>query len=320
MPLPAAVKSLLRFVIHGTKAADGASRPPHLARRHRIDGRVWLRRRTAARRRGAVRQVARASVISFQEPVGVQRLRPEDARAGGAAPVRGEALVHPRGPASAWEAKRSSYWSCSTRPQGGWGIHGGFPPRLHRRRPAAARLGGGSRRGPLRQAVAERQTHRAALRRGRKPRWRPPRTSSEVISPAAPDAAPPPRRDGESEGGARRGRERQSPTPDTTLRLVEAVRRWREARPRRGSPLCAGGERPPEAARRDHRYDLRISTTKAQGVTKTHKEDKRQKTNHRAQAEKAKSMQRFQEALFSVLLAFSVSLCLCGWNSPSCVL
>ena len=52
VPLPAAVKSLFRFLIRGTQGRRRrADRAPHRRRRHRIDRRLRVRRRSAARRR-----------------------------------------------------------------------------------------------------------------------------------------------------------------------------------------------------------------------------------------------------------------------------
>ena len=114
----------------------------------------------------------------------------------------------------------------------------------------------------LRQALAERQTHRllfdaveAALQATANlgDAIRPRRTTRR--RPAVMAAAP---------RGARQRRRTRSPTPDTTLRLVEAVRALALRHgPTRGRPLCAGGERPAQAARRDHR-SVRGFTTKAQ--------------------------------------------------------
>jgi hypothetical protein len=150
VPLPNAVKALLRFVIRGTRAADGA-----LIVRHTGPG-------------GAESTVAynaegeplpgltvpfanslAASVIGFQEPAGAQRLRPEGARAAGTAAVRGEPVEHPRAPLRV--ATDTVVGDRAVRQSG---------PRLHRRGPAAVTSAAEVGTDLLRQAIAERQTHK----------------------------------------------------------------------------------------------------------------------------------------------------------------
>jgi hypothetical protein len=211
VPLPEAVKSLLRFVIRGTKAADGAL----IVRHTSPDG----AESTAAygSEGNALPAPAvpfgkslAASVISFQEPVALNDF---DSKTLG--PV--ELLP--------FEANRSCILAAPLRVTSETVVvielfdkaAPGFTDDDRRLLASAAEVGADL----LRQAVAERQTHRllfdavgAALEAT---------AGLGEAPPAAPESAPPP-------GVMERLREglgsdaNAVADPDTTLRLVEAVR------------------------------------------------------------------------------------------------
>lgn len=210
VPLPAAVKSLLRFVIRGTRAADGVL----IVRHTSADG----TESTAAYRSDgeplplpdvAFGNSLAASVISFQEPVALNDFDPK---------TLGPVELLP------FEANRSSILAAPLRVGADAVVvielfdkaSPGFGEEDRRLLAAAAEVGADL----LRQAVAERQTHKllfdavdAALQA----------TANLVDAPvAAPTDAPPPSviaRLREGLGGADAVAD-----PETTLRLAEAVR------------------------------------------------------------------------------------------------
>ena len=226
VPLPAAIKSLLRFVIRGTKAADGVL----IVRHTSADGTESTTAYGSDGERLPLPDVPfsnslAASVISFQEPVALNDLDPKSV---------GALQLLP------FEANRTSILAAPLRvgtdavvvielfdkvtPGGGIGgnprgvpPNSGFVEEDRRLLAAAAEVGADL----LRQAVAERQTHKllfdavdAALQA----------TANLIDAPVgAPTDAPPP-------GVMARLREGlgadadATADPETTLRLAEAVR------------------------------------------------------------------------------------------------
>src|SRR5262245_35220632 len=211
VPLPAAVKSLLRFVIRGTKAADGAL----IVRHTSPDGGEST---TAYRSAGEPlptptvqfsRSLA-ASVISFQEPVALNDFDPKSL---------GPVELLP------FEANRSCILAAPLRVGSETVVvvelfdkaAPGFLEEDRRLLAAAAEVGADL----LRQAVAERHTHRllfdaveAALQATA--------NLGAAVSSAPADAPPP-----AVMARLREGLGSDSDAiadPDTTLRLVEAVR------------------------------------------------------------------------------------------------
>ena len=211
VPLPAAVKSLLRFVIRGAKAADGALIVRHTSptgeestTAYGSDGELLPAPTTPFGRSLA------ASVISFQEPVAFNDF---DLKSLG--PV--ELLP--------FEANRSCILAAPLRVGSETVVvvelfdkaAPGFTDDDRRLLASAAEVGADL----LRQAVAERQTHRllfdaveAALEATAH--------LSELPTSAA-DAAPPPAVMQRLKDGLRADANATA-DPDTTLRLVEAVR------------------------------------------------------------------------------------------------
>ncbi len=210
VPLPAAVKSLLRFVIRGTRAADGALIVRHTA----ADG----TESTAAYGSDGVAlptplvpfgNSLAASVISFQEPIALNDF---DAKALGPMELlpfemnRSCILAAPLRVASDTVVVVELFDKASP----------GFTEEDRRLIASAAEVG----MDLLRQAVAERQTHQllfdaveAALHA----------TAHLVDMPTAPDTAPPPSVMARLKEGLGADSNATAP-PDTTLRLVEAVR------------------------------------------------------------------------------------------------
>ncbi len=210
VPLPAAVKSLLRFVIRGTRAADGALIVRHTA----ADG----TESTAAYGSDGVAlptplvpfgNSLAASVISFQEPIALNDF---DAKALGPMELlpfemnRSCILAAPLRVASDTVVVVELFDKASP----------GFTEEDRRLIASAAEVG----MDLLRQAVAERQTHQllfdaveAALHA----------TAHLVDMPTAPDTAPPPSVMARLKEGLGADSTATAP-PDTTLRLVEAVR------------------------------------------------------------------------------------------------
>jgi ActR/RegA family two-component response regulator len=212
VPLPAAVKSLLRFVVRGTGAADGAL----IVRHTDADGTESTAvydsdgERLPAPEVPFSRSLA-ASVISFQEPVALNDLDPK---------ALGPLELLP------FEANRRHILAAPLQVASGTvvvlelfdktGSAGGFGDEDRRLIASAAEVGTDL----LRQAVAERQTHQllfdameAALSA----------TAHLSDEPTAPDAAPPPSVMARLKEGL--GADANAVAdPDTTLRLVEAVR------------------------------------------------------------------------------------------------
>jgi DNA-binding NarL/FixJ family response regulator len=212
VPLPAAVKSLLRFVIRGTRAADGAL----IVRHTSPDG---AESTTAYGADGAAlpapnvpfgRSLA-ASVISFQEPVALNDFDPKSL---------GPVELLP------FEANRSCILAAPL-PVGSETVvvvelfdkaAPGFTDDDRRLLASAAEVGADL----LRQAVAERQTHKllfdaveAALQATAH--------LSEAPAPVTSADAPPPAVIQRLKEGLRADTNAVA-DPDTTLRLVEAVR------------------------------------------------------------------------------------------------
>lgn len=210
VPLPSAVKSLLRFVIRGTRAADGALIVRHTA----PDG---TESTAAYGSEGEplpapavpfARSLA-ASVISFQEPVALNDFDPRQL---------GPLELLP------FEANRSSILAAPLRVASDTVVvielfdkaAPGFTEEDRRLVTSAAEVGTDL----LRQAVAERQTHKllfdavgAALEA----------TAHLTDMPAGQDQGPPPSVMARLKEGL--GADSNATAdPDTTLRLVEAVR------------------------------------------------------------------------------------------------
>jgi ActR/RegA family two-component response regulator len=209
VPLPAAVKSLLRFVVRGTRAADGVLFVRHTAP-DGADTTVAYGSDGGPLPTAAVpfaRSLA-ASVIGFQEPVALNDFDPK---------ALGPMDLHP------FEANRSCILAAPI-PVGAETVvvvelfdkaAPGFTDDDRRLLASAAEVGADL----LKQAVAERQTHRllfdavgAALE-----------ATAPLAGPAGPDAAPPPAVMARLREGLRAD---TNATADagTTLRLVEAVR------------------------------------------------------------------------------------------------
>jgi two-component system nitrogen regulation response regulator NtrX len=211
VPLPAAVKSLLRFVIRGTRAADGALIVRHTSPdggestiAYGSDGEplpapVTLFSRSLA-----------ASVISFQEPVALNDFDPKSL---------GPVELLP------FEANRSCILAAPLRVGNDTVVvvelfdkaSPGFLEEDRRLVASAAEVGADL----LRQAVAERQTHKllfdaveAALEASVR--------FSDAIPSASTEAPPPAVMERLKEGLG--SDENAIADPDTTLRLVEAVR------------------------------------------------------------------------------------------------
>jgi len=212
VPMPAAVKSLLRFVIRGTKAADGALIVRHTTSEgaestvaYGSDGEVLPAPAVPFGRSLA------ASVISFQEPVALNDFDPKSL---------GPVELLP------FEANRSCILAAPLRVGSETVVvvelfdkaAPGFSDDDRRLLASAAEVGADL----LRQAVAERQTHQllfdavdAALQATA--------NLTDAISPASPDTAPPPAVMARLKEGL--GADANAiADPDTTLRLVEAVR------------------------------------------------------------------------------------------------
>ncbi|MCI0701306.1 MAG: response regulator [Planctomycetia bacterium] len=212
VPLPEAVKSLLRFVIRGTKAADGAL----IVRHTTADG---AESTTAYGSDGETlptptipfgRSLA-ASVISFQEPVALNDFDPK---------TLGPVELLP------FEANRSCILA-ATLPVGSETVvvvelfdkaAPGFTDEDRRLLSSAAEVGADL----LRQAVAERQTHKllfdavdAALEATT--------NLSEAMPASPPDDSPPPAVIERLKEGLSSDSNAVADA-DTTLRLVEAVR------------------------------------------------------------------------------------------------
>ncbi len=210
VPLPAAVKSLLRFVIRGTRAADGALIVRHTAAdgtestaAYGSDGEMLPTPAVPFARSLA------ASVIGFQEPVALNDFNPK---------ALGPMELLP------FEANRSCILAAPI-PVGSETVvvvelfdkaAPGFSDEDRRLLASAAEVGADL----LRQAVAERQTHRllfdavgAALEA----------TAHLTDATSAPDAAPPPSVMARLREGLRAD-SNATADADTTLRLVEAVR------------------------------------------------------------------------------------------------
>ena len=118
VPLPEAVKSLLRFVIRVTGAADGALIVRHTTTDgHRIDRRLWVRWANPPSTDGPVRPLARRECDQLSGPDRVERLRPRDDRAGRTPAVRGRANVASWRPRCQSARERLSCWNCSTSPR-----------------------------------------------------------------------------------------------------------------------------------------------------------------------------------------------------------
>lgn len=210
VPLPEAVKSLLRFVVRGTKAADGALIVRHTApdgtestAAYGSDGEALPPPHVPFGRSLA------ASVISFQEPVALNDFDPK---------TLGPMELLP------FELQRSCILAAPLRVGSETVVvielfdkaAPGFVDEDRRLLGAAAEVGADL----LRQAVAERQTHQllfdaveAALKA----------TSELSDATAAPADAPPPAVMARLREGLGTDADAVA-DPDTTLRLVEAVR------------------------------------------------------------------------------------------------